>query len=223
MKYILYSILILVTSYDGFAGYRVYSGGNFSKFNTNSYFRFDGIFGLDKTWDGEQSSWSLGVKYIVRSTYTNDNVMLFNMTDQGYHFDALFSVGYLEVPFMNIVHFSMDKFKFGLILGPSLAIAVLDNSKWYNSKHFNFKNDRDYRQKLDNYYKEAEDPGILPLLTDAGFFLNAGFFVTYQNYYLELRYSHGLNELGFLNGLIMNGEKYRTLEIVFGVHVIAGE
>jgi hypothetical protein len=149
-------------------------------------------------------------------------MMLFIMNDQGYRFDGLFSVGYLEVPFMNRVQFNMgDKKKFGLLLGPSSAIAILDNSKWFNSKHFEFENDPDYRQKLGNYYKEAEDPGILPLLTDAGFFLNAGFFVEYQNYYLELRYSHGLNELGFLNGLNMNGEKYRTLEIVFGVHVIA--
>jgi len=225
MKSLVVMLSILASALNGIAGYRVYCGGNFSTFNTNaSKIGFEGVFGIDKIWNGEQSSWSLGVQYVVRSANTTENMMLFNMTDQGYSFDALFSVGYLEVPLMTLLHFSRsNKIKFALSMGPSLAIALFDNSKRYNSVHFDFEQDSNYRNKIRDYYKEAVDPGRFWLQSNAGFFLNSGLVAEYQNICIELRYSHGLNQLGVLNGLDMKGEKYRTLEIVFGIYLGGGE
>ena len=221
MKKLLFSICILALAYNSHAGYRIYSGGNFAKFTAkNSQPRFAGVFGIDKTWDAEQQSFSIGVQYNVKSTLQQNNTMIFFMGEQGYYFDALFSVGYLEFPLMASVRSDANsKFRFGFSFGPSLAIALFDNSKWYNSTCFSSEGNPYYQHKLEDYYRESEDPGPFRLQSNAGFFLNAGFVVEYQNMYIELRYSHGVNKLGDLNGLQMNGEKFRTFEFVFGVHV----
>ncbi len=215
MKSILLSIFILVLTHFTFAGYRIYSGATLSNFNINkSQPRFGGNFGIDKTWDGEPYSLALGLQFITKSTYTTGNAMVFNLSNQGYYFDALFSVGYLEAPLMGIIHLLSDNnIKIGLTFGPSVAIAILDNSKWYNSVHFDFEQDSEFMYKLEDRYHEADEVGAA-----GGVFLNAGFIAEYQQLYIELRYSHGMTKLGALAGVVMNDEKFRTLGIVFGVH-----
>lgn len=221
MKKFIITFLLFLFVHNSHAGYRIYSGGNLSKFNTSdSFLRFGEVFGIDKTWDNDEYSWALGLQYIVRSAYIKGKTMIFYMSDQGYHFDALFSVGYLEIPFMHILNLNAyKKINFGISLGPSLAIALFDNSKSYKSRHFSFEDDPDYRYRIKDYYRESEDPGPLWLQTNAGFYLNAGFLAEYQNIYLELRYCHGVNKLGILKGLNMNGEKFRTIEIYLGIYI----
>ncbi len=202
------------------AGYRIYSGGNLSTFNENNSFgRYGYVLGVDKTWEKEWYMLVFGVQYNKRNCILKDITMVFLYSDAGYHLDALFSVSYLEFPLMNSIQIKKwQKFKLRLSLGPSLAISLRDNSKSYNSEYFNFENDPEYRNNFKNLYFECDDPGPFYLQSNSGLFLNAGFIVEYQNIFIELRYSHGMNELSILHGLNMHGEKFRTLELMLGVH-----
>jgi len=200
---------------SSFADYRIYSGGNAAKFNTKSRIRVDGVFGIDKVWEGNDVGLTLGLKYIVKSTFTRDNRMVFMMSDQGYTFDALFSVAYLEIPLMVMLPLTTNPLRFGFSMGASVALPLLDNSKSYNSTYFSFEDHPEYRYEREDYYREADEMG-----PNGGLFINAGFIAEYKNVYFECRYSHGMTRLGALKGVVMKEEKFRTMEILFGVHII---
>lgn len=216
MKRIVASILILIAANLGFAGYRVYSGAAISHFDKgNSHARLGNTFGIEKTFDGTQASVVLGLRFIIRSTFTTDNTMVFNTSDQGYYFDALFSEGYLETPLLGIFNLYTDNnVKFALSLGPSFALAILDNSKWYHSTHFFFDYNPHFILENEGTYHEADEIGA-----GSGVFLNAGLLAEYKNLYLELRYSHGMDKLGALSGVVLHDEQFISFEILFGVHI----
>jgi len=212
-----FSLFLFTTSH---AGIRIYSGGNASILNIENQIPFGEIFGVEKVWFDGENSWSLAVQYVVRRAYITDNTMLFHFTEQGYHFNALLSVGYLEFPLMTIIDSPItENLSWGVTLGPSLAIAIYDDSKWDNSRHFNSFDNPDEWHNIRDYYYEAEDPGSMPLQSNSGIYLNGGVFIDYRNFFLELRYSHSINKLGYLAGLQMEGEKYRTLELFLGIRV----
>lgn len=98
MKKSILFVFIMILTHSSFAGYRVYCGGNYSKFNTKiSQPRLGGSFGIDKTWDTQHICIACGLSLIFRNTYQEGNTMVIPH-NQGYYFDALFSVGYLVVP-----------------------------------------------------------------------------------------------------------------------------
>ncbi len=216
MKKSIITIFIIIMAHSCVAGYRIYGGSTFSKLNTNnSRIRINNSFGIDKTWDTKFFSTALGLRLIIRSTYKADNIMVFGMTNHGYYFDALFSAGYLEVPLMVILPiYTHNSIKISFTVGPSVGIHLLDNSKKFNTEYFEFEQNPELRQTLENYYMEADE-----LYPNKPVFLNTGIMAEYKNMYIEARYNHGLSELGELSGLVMKNEKFRTLEIVFGIYI----
>lgn len=219
--FLIIAVIFLNTQFC-YAGLRIYSGGNSSILNTNnSFYRTSYLVGVDKTWEKNWYGLSFGLQYIERSSLMKDITMTFPLSEHGYYLDVLFSVRYIELPLLfNIQLKEWRAFKFGFNFGPSLGISFGDYSKSTFSKSFYIANRQEFISSTKNLYYEYDDPGDLFRSQHfSGFFLNASINIEYRKIFAEFRYSQGKSEFEYLYGLAMHGEKFRTFELILGLHL----
>jgi hypothetical protein len=221
-KLSLIALFVCLNTHLGFAGWRLYGGGNGSTLNTiSSYYRARSVAGVDKTWEKNWYGLSFGAQYIERSSLMTDLIKLFPMTNDGYHLDVLFSVRYIELPLLCAVRRKAGPAVHLLFnFGPSLGISMGDHSKPTYGRALDSQNRQAELDNAKHIYYEFDDPGDFYRAQQfSGIFMNAGFTVEYHKVFAELRYSHGITAFEHLYGLAMHDEKFRTFEFLLGVYL----
>ena len=218
MKFVILISIVIIQQCIAASNLELYTGGNLSTINNSECKIKSGeLFGIARRFGSLEKNISIGCEYVLKSAYLQNKTMIFPIGDQGYHFDLFLSVAYLELPLLvNLNTKIFNRIPFGIVAGPSLAIAIYDNSKWYNSRHFNIEYDQQTNFEYD--YSES-DSAPFPLLNNSTICINLGVKIFFNHNFIILKFNHSMNELGTIGGLIMNNEKLSTMELIFGIDI----
>jgi hypothetical protein len=212
-------IFCLLLHRAAFAGVSVYTGGNVSAVQPGFNHRVSGeVFGIQKNWGEQNGAVSFGIIYATRGGILKDKNFAFAMTDQGYHLDIHVSIDYLELPlFIKIYKAITKNIDVGVCFGPSLAIAIRDNTESKNATHFDMENS-DSADLIKIDYWENFEP--LPVWSECSMIcMNAGLIFKLSKLFLEIRYNYAMGDVHTAGGMKLD-ERLHSFNFLLGIEIL---
>lgn len=211
-------IFLIVPCYTTLAGFTVHTGGNITalqpKFSSSQSGQ---VFGVHKYWGSQKTMIATGLSYSMRRCILKNRNFVFYNSRSGYYLDIHVAIDYLEIPVLFKQYRQITKnIKAGLCVGPSLAIAICDNTESKRLRYFNFEQSDDTKPAHIDYW-ENDDGG--PVWADCSvFYMNFGFLLVFSDFYLEARYNYAMNDVNTVAGKIIM-EKFHTVNLLIGVEI----
>lgn len=218
MKISFVIIYCLVSSSISVAGISIYTGGNVSAIYPQlSNFKIGDVFGIQKNWGTQYWSLSSGIIYNSKGGIIKDKNFAFNMSESGYNLDIHVSVDYLEIPlFLKLYNPINKKMKIGISFGPSLAIAISDNTESKTLKYFTF-NSSDPKNNIKIDYWENFEPG--PVWAECSMIcMNVGLIYKISDFFIEIRYNRAINAVHTVASKDIN-KRLHSFNFLIGVEI----
>lgn len=227
MKTVGYAIFLLFSlQLYAQSGFEIKTGWNLSNFlNVQTGTKIGVIFGINKEWEIQSNhSISAGFLYTTRGgtlkNKTFGNLPLDHWIDQIYAYDIHCSIGFIDIPvvFHTYKTITTDT-KIHLFAGPSLSIAIHDNS-FISNKKIRYKRS-DYQpeewQNLSlNYFTNLVHDSIY---NSSGFTLNFGIGIKRSSYIMELNYSLSLFEVESVQWINISEKNIQSVNFILGINV----
>jgi hypothetical protein len=198
----------------------VKSGMNFSTFRTVDSEKRTGFeIGIGREWKIYKNTYiGCELMYGTKGCILKDIIIGGGYVKYVFNRDLYCSARFIELPVLLKYNIPINKaFSCYFLLGPSLSIAVRDNSKILKQTFLFEVRDQNEWDNLDyDYNFNIDKAGPLPYITDSsGYELNTGIGIIWSSLFLEVIYSYDFYDIETIISYDIY-ERFHSLHILVG-------